>query len=364
MTGEENIASKRDRKRKIILLLTFTFVSSYAIVFIIFPYAYWKVSFGKSVSEIIINALSNLVFCGILLAISLYIDEILNKKIPWMVHPFKRLITQSLYQIAGVLLLITCWATIYFLFGNAAGTPSSQIGLRQGLYSIIALILWALMVSTLNTGDFLLTNWKIATSKAAEFEIKAAQNKQLAAEVELQALKLQLDPHFVFNNLSALSELILKDQQLGYEYAENFAKVYRYLLVNSKKKLITLSEELKFLDAYLFLIKKRMGEGFVFEINIDKSKLERLIAPVTLQLLIENALRHNRTMEDHPLHISIHVNEDDEVIVTNTILPLINKARSTGMGLKNIMSRYALIGDQKPVVIEIAETFSVKIPLN
>lgn len=363
MTSHENIANKINRKTKVVLLLTFTFVSSYAITLILFPYSYWKASFGTLISEIITNALVNLLFCGILLTISLYIDKVLNKKMPWTGHPLRRLFTQTLFQILGVLLLITCWATLYYLFGNAVNTPSSHIGVRQGLYIIIAIIIWALMVSALNTGDFLLTNWKIATLKAADLEIKAAQSKQLAAEIELQALKLQLDPHFVFNNLSALSELILKDQRLGYEYTENFAKVYRYLLVNSKRKLITLREEMKFLDAYLFLINNRMGGATVFNINIDQSKLERMIAPVSLQLLIENALRHNRTEEDNPLVINIYSNDQEELVVSNIMLPLINKANSTGIGLKNIISRYALIGDQLPSIQETIEIFTVKIPL-
>ena len=363
MNSHDNIATTISRKTKIVLLFIFTVVSSYAIGFVIFPYSYWIASFGTTISEITINALNNLLFCGIVLAISLCIDTVLNKKIPWMVQPLKRLFTQTLFQIIGILLLIICCGAAYYLFGNPVSTKPSPISIRQGFYTIISIIVWALMVSALNTGDFLLTNWKTATLKAADFEIKAAQNKQLVAEIELQALKLQLDPHFVFNNLSALSELILKDQQLGYEYTESFAKVYRYLLVNSKKKLITLCEEMKFLDAYLFLINNRMGGGTIFEINIDKSKLERMIAPVALQLLIENALRHNRTEEDNPLVIKIYSNDKDELVVSNIMLPLINKANSTGIGLKNIVTRYALIGDQQPTIQETKETFIVKIPL-
>lgn len=280
-----------------------------------------------------------------------------------MVHPLKRLLTQTVFQIFGVLLLVICWGTIYYLFGDTVNTQAAPVNVRQGLYIVISIILWALTISALNTGDFFLKNWKTATVKAAEFEIKAAKSKQLAAEIELQALKLQLDPHFVFNNLSALSELILKDQQLGYEYTENFARVYRYLLINSKKKLITLREELKFLDAYLFLINNRMGGRSIFNIDIDKSKLGMMVPPVTLQLLIENALRHNRTEEDSPLAINIYTNNKDELVVSNDLLPLMKKANSTGIGLKNIIYRYTLLGGRKPSVEEDNGTFTVKIPL-
>nr|WP_255700795.1 histidine kinase [Flavobacterium sp. F-30] len=219
------------------------------------------------------------------------------------------------------------------------------------------------MVSALNTGDFLLRNWKNANIKAAQYKINAAENKQLLAEIELQSLKLQLDPHFVFNNLSVLSELILKDQQLGYDFTENFAKVYRYLLVNSKKPLVLLKEELEFLDAYLFLIKNRIGDGCDFKIDIDPSKLNMSIPPITLQLFIENALKHNRTEEENPLIVQVYSNENDELIVSNNLLPLIKKAPSTGIGLKNIISRYALLSDREVFVEENNETFTVKVPL-
>ncbi|PTS92915.1 histidine kinase [Pedobacter sp. HMWF019] len=316
-----------------------------------------------SVTRITIDILINLLFCTIIFVLSSFIDSILNKRISWMAHPLKRLLVQTLFQILGALFLIICLGLIYLIFGDAVNTQSPPISVRQGLYSILSIILWALIISTLNTGDFLLKNWKTATMKAAEFEIKAAQSKQLAAEIELQALKLQLDPHFVFNNLSVLSELILKDQQLGYEYTENFAKVYRYLLINSKKPLVSLREELKFLNAYLFLINNRMGGGCIFQIDIEESKLAMLIPPVTLQLLIENAMKYNRTEEEDPLIISIYSNDHNQLVVSNNLLPLVKKPNSTGIGLKNIIDRYALLGDSQPSIERTDETFTIKAPL-
>jgi len=364
MNHQEEIANiMKKSKTKYVFLLAFTFIASYATSVIVYPYSYWKDYFNRPISKLLIDILINLLFCLVVLELSLFIDRILNKRISWIAHPIKRLLTQMLLQILGALSLIICLSFIYYLFGDPVETQPSYIDLRRGLYIVISIILWALMISALNTGDFLLRNWKIATINAAEYKIKAAENKQLAAEIELQALKLQLDPHFVFNNLSVLSELILKDQQLGYEYTENFAKVYRYLLINAKKKLVSLSEELKFLDAYLFLINNRMGGGSVFRIDIDVSKLDMLIPPVTLQLFIENALKYNRTEEENPLVVSIYSNDNDELVVSNTLLPLIKKPRSTGIGLKNIISRYALLCDRKPSVEEDDETFTVKVPL-
>lgn len=360
---EETIHVKGKSKAKRFILVAFTFICSYVTSFTIFPYAYWKSYFGMPIFSLVIDVLINLVFCLVIVELSLFIDHVLNKKISWITHPIRRLLVQTLLHILGTLFLIICLVFLYYVFGKQNTNQSPYVGLREGLYTVIAVILWALMVSGLNTGYYLLVNWKTATMTAAAYKIKAAEHKQLAAEIELQALKLQLDPHFVFNNLSVLSELILKDQQLGYAYTENFTKVYRYLLVNSKKKLVPLSEELKFLDAYLFLIHNRMGSGSVFQINIDESKLNMLIPPITLQIFIENALKYNRTEEEDPLVVHIYSNDQDELVVSNSLLPLIKKPHSTGIGLKNIISRYALLSDRVPSVEQSDKTFTVKVPL-
>ncbi|HJT74397.1 MAG TPA: histidine kinase [Chitinophaga sp.] len=206
-------------------------------------------------------------------------------------------------------------------------------------------------------------NWRNTAIEAAEHKVKAAQNKQAAMEAELQALKLQIDPHFVFNNLSVLSELILEDQQLGYEYAENFSKVYRYLLINSKKDIILLEEELKFLNAYIFLIRHRAGNGVHFEIDVDKGSRELYLPPLTLQLLIENALKHNKTIKSDPLKIRIFSNDKKELIVENKLIAIEKQVSSSGIGLQNIISRYELLSKEPPEIIKGADSFKVIIRL-
>ncbi len=138
---------------------------------------------------------------------------------------------------------------------------------------------------------------------------------------ELQALKLQIDPHFIFNNLSVLSELILEDQQLGYEYSEKFARVYRYLLVNSKKDIIAVEEELKFLDSYIFLIEKRIGEGVIFKIDVQEEYKSMYTLPLSLQLLVENAIKHNQTSKANPLEIHVYTNSESELVVSIHFYP-------------------------------------------
>jgi two-component system LytT family sensor kinase len=174
---------------------------------------------------------------------------------------------------------------------------------------------------------------------------------------------LQLDPHFVFNNLSVLSELILEDQKLGYDYSENFSKVYRYLLLNSRKDLITLEEELKFLRAYIFLLHYRAGSGIAFEINIDSAHLSLQLPPLTLQLLIENAMKHNKLLKSNPLKIAVCSGINMDLIVCNSLIPLDKSELSPGLGLNNIVQRYELLSEALPVIEQTDKRFIVTIPL-
>jgi LytS/YehU family sensor histidine kinase len=214
----------------------------------------------------------------------------------------------------------------------------------------------SLMIMAINIGNHLILNWKNEAVKSAELN-------QLVIEAELQSLKLQIDPHFVFNNLSVLSELILESQQLGYEYAENFSRIYRYMLVNSKKDTILLEDELKFLHSYMFLIKHRIGEGVSFSIEVDQESKNLSLPPLTLQLLVENALKHNRTSKKEPLKIKLYTNDKNELIVENTILPIEKPLDSSGIGIKNIIRRYKLLSEKEPEIVRTSHLFIVIIPL-
>ncbi|WP_108423273.1 sensor histidine kinase [Flagellimonas amoyensis] len=351
------------KKESIAWLIAFTFIGSYLTSLIIFPLPILKSLYRVPLDRILMDIVVNFLFCAAIVILCLFIDAVLNKRMSWMARPVKRLFIQVFLQILSVLMLVVIFGSLYLTVWDPTQIQSSQTNLRLSFYSFLSIVCWALLISTINTGAYMLRNWRATSIKAMEYKLLAAQNGHLASELELQALKLQLDPHFVFNNLSALSELILKDQRLGYEYTENFTKVYRYLLVNSKRKLIPLSEEMKFLRSYQFLIKHRLGKGCRFQVDIDESRLDLMIPPMSLQLLIENALKHNRIEENNPLVIHIHLDDTNGLVVSNKILPLARPTDSLGMGLKNIYDRYTLMGQDGPVIEKDNKVFKVKISL-
>ncbi|MEN4760422.1 histidine kinase [Chryseobacterium sp. C39-AII1] len=273
------------------------------------------------------------------------------------------MITQTLLQIVGSIVIVIIINFIFFEGCDNLGNIDYRKEITLMSQWIATNIIVSLLISAINTGTFLLENWKKTALEATQHKLKASEHKRAAMAAELQALKLQIDPHFIFNNLSVLSELILEDQQLGYEYSESFAKVYRYLLVNSKKDTITLVEELKFLNSYIYLTTKRIGEGVHFDISVNNELKQFLLPPLALQFLVENALKHNQTSKSNPLQIKIYTTSDQYLVVHNSLSPLINKTESAGLGIKNIINRFEFLGNKRPIILKTEKDFIAKIPL-
>lgn len=323
----------------------------------------WQGYLDTPLKMIIEDTLWILLFSVIISEVSILIDLSLNKLLPWKDKTIKRLLIQGGLQIVGsVLIVIIINAIVDCTSDNLPEMDYRKEYTLLGQW-IATNIVISLIISGFNTVDYLLQNWKKTAVEAAQHKLRASKHKQAAMAAELQALKLQIDPHFIFNNLSVLSELILSDQQLGYEYSEKFARVYRYLLVNSKKDIIAVEEELKFLDSYIFLIEKRIGEGVIFKIDIQEEYRSMYTLPLSLQLLVENAIKHNQTSKANPLEIQVYTNTEGELVVSNTFLPLINKPDSSGVGLTNIIARYEILGYTKPIIEKTEDKFIVKLPL-
>jgi two-component system, LytTR family, sensor kinase len=329
----------------------------YLISFLIDPYAqFWKSYFSRPLQSILIELCCSLFFCVLISESSIFINNRFNQYISWIEKPIQRLTLQTIATLISTLTIISTQFLLGILLSDRTDWGFGQEEITGIAQWIIVSVFIALMISSINTVNYLITNWKKSFVEAAEL-------KQAAAEAELHALKLQLDPHFVFNNLSVLSELILEDQQLGYAYAENFSKVYRYLLVNAKTNLISLEDELKFVKAYIFLIENRVGAGVSFKIDIEEKYLTGTIPLLTMQILIENALKHNKTLKSDPLKINIYVNKHKELVISNTVSPLERKPISSGIGLNNIIKRYKLLTDKNIEINVNDHQYTVNIPL-
>ena len=198
-----------------------------------------------------------------------------------------------------------------------------------------------------------------------QMEIQAEQLKKENALAQFEALKNQVSPHFLFNSLSILSSLVHIDPHLSEKFIDQLSKAYRYILEQKDNETVLLTTELDFLRSYAFLLKIRFEEKFDVKILLtDQAAQKYHIAPLTLQLLIENCVKHNRMSQKEPLVISISIQEE-YLVVTNPVRPRseIERFTSTGIGLANIKDRYRLLTASLVKVEQGKELFTVKIPL-
>ncbi len=193
--------------------------------------------------------------------------------------------------------------------------------------------------------------------------IQIAQLEKQQINAKYSALKTQLDHHFLFNNLSVLSSIIYEDVAKADKFIQQFSQVYRYVLSINKRDLVSLAEEIDFIKSYLQLYKCRFEGGFNFEIDIEEEKLSMLIAPLTLQVFVENAIKHNIVSRSQPLRIQIY-NQDNGLIVKNNLQARNNAdIDSTHTGQSNINEKYELLDYSVPVIKNDGTFYSVKITL-
>lgn len=195
----------------------------------------------------------------------------------------------------------------------------------------------------------------------ANTQVLKLQKENLQSQFEV--LKQQVNPHFLFNSLNVLTSLIKADPDLAETFTEKLSKVYRYVLENKEKDLVSLSTEMDFLNAYLFLINIRFSGKIIVEIDIDSKYAEYRVLPIAVQMLIENAIKHNTYSKTNPLLINIYTDENGNLIVCNNLKARETIMASTGVGLENITRRYALITDHTPVFAKTETHFIARLPL-
>ncbi len=201
---------------------------------------------------------------------------------------------------------------------------------------------------------------KTAVQQAREKEL--IQKELISAKFE--GLKKQVNPHFLFNSFSVLTSLVESDSPMAVKFIEKLSDMYRYILESESKQIVSLADELAFLDDYIFLMKMRHQEGIIVEkkITLDQSKI--MVPPMSLQVLVENAIKHNAFSKAEPLTISITNMAEDFIVVENARKPKNEIVRSTGIGLENLSKRLVLLMKQGLEIVESPDRFKVKLPLS
>lgn len=207
---------------------------------------------------------------------------------------------------------------------------------------------------------------QVAIEAMERSQYLSTENERLLQE-QLQAryegLKQQLSPHFLFNSLSTLGGLIEEDTAAAGRFVAGMSSVYRYLLRHGEKEAVPLHEELAFLSAYGYLLQMRFGESIQLDLTLPDDIQERLLPPLALQLLVENAVKHNVLTRRQPLRITIDFQAPDTLLVCNTLRPRLTPEPSSGLGISNLSNRIRMLHHRELLVEKTTDMFCVYLPL-
>lgn len=278
-----------------------------------------------------------------------FVHRLLNKAYPFEVNLVKRMLIQIS---CGVGIGLTVRFVVYFF-----GEPALPFKL-DSLFLAATWAIYMIVPTAINLGfisSYFIDRWKDSLVLAERLEKEKSQ-------VQFDNLKNQLNPHFLFNALTSLNSLIFEDQKLASQFLQQLSKIYRYVLLNKDKNFVALQTELDFIQHYISLLETRFKDAIHFKIDIRDAARNQAIVPVTLQILIENALKHNVVDKAKPLTIEI-TSIGDYLVVSNNLQQRKRVETSNKLGLENLRSLYSFLSD-KPVLIEpTADRFYVKVPL-
>ncbi len=280
-----------------------------------------------------------------------YIVVVLERRIPWLKYPVKRLLVQVLTMtlFAGILIFIAFSIWIWLV---------EDLDFRSVIKFVIPSlkIVYIFMILSLVVGNSIefFRNWREATIQQEEL-------KRAHLALQYKTLKDQVRPHFLFNSLSSLVTLINTDTEKATLFVHKLSDVYRYVLEQRENELVPLAGEVKFLEDYIYLQKIRFGESLQVSFNL-KTDQKQMMIPLSLQMIVENAIKHNEASSDHPLIVEIFATDNHQVVIRNNLQKKEVMENSPGMGIENLRKRIAFFTDEPLVIEEEPETFSIIIP--
>lgn len=283
---------------------------------------------------------------------NLWIDYWANKKFPWLEKPVQRIAVQFPLGMGYAAFVI------YFLMHGynryICLLPTEAQDKFFGASLLIGLFVSAIIL-TAEIGSQFFRQWKNSLVEVEKYKAESYS-------AQLQNLKNQINPHFLFNNLSVLSSLVYKDQEKAVDFINQLSKVYRYFLDSNSKELVSLESEVKFIESYIYLLKIRFDSNIHFEMDIAAADLNFMLPPMALQMLVENTIKHNEVSTGQPLQVKIF-SSGQSLHVRNNFQPRRSVEAGSQTGLKNIKERYRYFTEREVLVSNKDGFFEVQIPL-
>lgn len=307
------------------------------------------ISFG----EILEDTLIQFMFAFPLALSNIYFFNSLDRWYTWDKQPQKRLWVGALGSIT-VTMIVYGIVRLIMSVGFYGNSFKRFIENEKLSYYIVAFLI-TLLISLFFHAFYFYK--ELQKQKITEQKIIAG-----TASAKFAALKNQLDPHFLFNSLNVLTSLIEENPRLAQKFTTSLSKVYRYVLEQKDKELVTVEEELKFAKTYMTLVQLRFEDSIIFEMPERASNPEARVVPLSLQILLENTIKHNVVMPEKPLHIKIY-EKDGFLVVENNLQPKEVVKQSSGVGLGNVQQRYALLTKRKFSVYKTEDAFIAELPV-
>jgi len=285
-----------------------------------------------------------------------YINVYLDKKWDWLeqtnLRVYYGILVTVLYTVPIVL------GINYYIYVILQNVSLEVFFSDKMIWVHLFYIILALGVSTFMQARSFMVKWK----QASKFEI--TQQKIIAgtANAKFESLKNQIDPHFLFNSLNVLSSLIEENPDNAQRFTTSLSKIYRYVLEQKDKELVSVEDELSFAKTYMNLLKMRFENSLFYELPTTNINPDAKVVPLSLQLLLENTVKHNIVSEQKPLHIRIFIDGDYLAIQNDFQKKEVLQDRQ-GVGLQNIVNRYGIITNRKVLIEQNEKTFTVKIPI-
>jgi sensor histidine kinase YesM len=286
-----------------------------------------------------------------------FVVEWLNRRYAWSTQPLRRLLLTLAVSLGGSVLVIVLMNAVLLLLLHK---PLERLWSNDVYWQILIPLIITVIISLFNHSRAFFLQWREAAVRAERLEKETAVAR-------LDSLRRQVDPHFLFNSLNALTSLVEEnDPARAVRFIRQLSQVYRYVLDSESQELVPLAQEVAFAESYLYLQKTRLGDALAVEMNLPPAALQAFfVPPLALQLLLENVVKHNAAFQAQPLHVSVTLDAAAQTLtVRNTRRPRrLAPGESSGLGLKNLAARYAFLTDKPLAAGEEAGEFVVSLPL-
>jgi len=292
--------------------------------------------FGKYVAVTLYTVLISLV--------AFQIDSILDRFISWRNNFVARFFVGFLANATITLLLIAFAAKYLFSSGD-------EVTLKISILFIISIFIYEIFYG-----------WFYSYRSYAITQVEGIRSERWQLELQFESLKNQISPHYLFNCLNTISSLLYKDSQMAEEFIRRMSDTFKYVLSNQKQQLVSVRQEVEFVKAYYYLLQVRYEHHLKLEINLPKNILDTPIPPLSLQILVENAVKHNQISKEQPLLVYISAQDNTHITVISTKTTSIKPSHSFKIGLENIRNRYEFFSSDK-IVIKDEDRFIVQLPV-